>query len=91
MPDAHERAARLSRDPAWQAVCEGQAVKGLRKWGRSVDAYPGSVSYWTSHGAEEAADGAVYALRLSDTGHPIRGRIAAFLFALAARLLLPLR
>lgn len=88
---AVDRVARLSRDPDWHAVCERQAAKGMAKWGRSVDDYPGSASYWATHGAEEAVDGAVYSLRLSDTGHPIRGRLAAFLFALAARLLLPIR
>lgn len=90
-PITHDRAARLLPHPAWWFICERQRIKGLRKWGRTVEEARLTASEWATHGIEEAADGTVYALRVSDTGHPIRGRIAAFLFALAARVLLPLR
>lgn len=89
--NAHARAARILPHPTWAAICEGQRRKGLQKWRVEVDDYSAPASYWAGHGTEEGADGTVYALRVSDTGRPIRGRLAAFLFALAARVLLPVR
>lgn len=82
---------RLNRHPHWSGLLWGQWNKGMQKYGMTVDDNPGDSSYWADHAAQEAADGAVYALRVSDTGHPVRGRLAAFLFALAARVLLPVR
>lgn len=88
--NTHERAARLCPSPKWAAICAGQRVKGLEKHKRTVESHPGTAAYWARHSIEEDADSAVYALRLADSGHRVRGYLAAFLSALAARLLLPL-
>lgn len=88
--NTHDRVASLWPSGEWAAVCAAQRTKGLEKHGRTVESYPGTAPYWADHGAQEAADGAVYALRVTDAGHPVRGRLAALLFVLAGRLLLPL-
>lgn len=91
MNGTHERAGRLLADPEWRYILAIQWGKGLAKYAVTVDQADLTPAAWADHAAQEAADGCVYALRVSDTGHPIRGRLAAFLFALAARLLLPIR